>query len=322
MLRLKWLPLIAKVRTAPGLLVLGSLVFLLSSLQPGYAQDFSLSASPFNPYAVNAGGSTLSTVTLNPTNGFSGTVDLVCSVTGVTTTTPASCQVSPASVTPPASSSLTFSGLTAPPNSVDATPGGYVVTVTGTSGSLIHQQSLDISVLAVAPSFTLTVQRPVQPTSVQAGAGATALINVNAVNGYSLAGTQNGQTQGVWIACATISPLVIYPPVCNFGSQPIQVTQTVTQVTLTIQTAGNAQTTSNPLPRNRFWALLLPLPMLAFAGIGAAGDIDFVGICDAGTRMRQHHDRTHGSDHVIHHAQEHLHVYVDRHRQQWEYLHE
>jgi hypothetical protein len=269
MLRLKWSTLSAKVRLALVLFAL-CFLFLLSGLVPAYAQDFTLNASAFNPYAINAGGSTLSTVTLSPINGFSGTVSLTCSITGGTPTGSPICAVSPSTVTPPASASLTFSGLTAPPNSVDATPGSYVVTLTGTSGSLTHQQSLNISVLAVAPSYTVTVQRPVQPTSVNAGAGATALININAVNGYSLAGTQNGQTQGVWLACASISPLVIYPPVCIFNPQPAQVTGAVTQVTLTIQTSGNPQKTSNALPQSRFFALWLPCPLLAFAGIGAA----------------------------------------------------
>jgi hypothetical protein len=75
---------------------------------------------------------------------------------------------------------------------------------------------------------------------------------------------------GVYLSCATISPLVVYPPVCSFNPQPAPVTGPVTTVTLKIQTAGNAQLSSNAIPRNRFWALWLPLPMLAFAGIGAA----------------------------------------------------
>jgi hypothetical protein len=260
MSRLKWSTLIAKVGFAPGLLVLGFLVFLANG--PAYGQDFTLSASAFNPYAINQGGSTLSTVTLDPINGFAGDVSLTCLVTGGTPGAPLPvCQPSPTTVTPPASASLTFSGLTKGGDT--AAPGSYVVTVTGTSGSLTHQQALNISVLAVAPSYTVTVQRPVQPNAVNAGAGATALININPVNNY---------TGTVYLACTSISPLVIYPPVCIFSPQPAQVTGAgaVTQVTLTIQTSGNAQKTSNAVPRNRFFALWLPFPLLAFAGIGAA----------------------------------------------------
>ena len=259
----------AKPRAVEWALVLCSLALAVSGTAPASAQDFTLSASAFNPYAVNQGGSTLSTVSVSPTNGFSGDVGLACAVTGGSqgAALPV-CQVSPGSITPPASASLTFSGSTG--SGAAATAGSYVVTVTGTSGSLSHQQELNISVLAVAPSFTVTVQRPVQPNSVHAGSGATAIISINAANGYTMSGTQNGQNLGVWMSCATISPLVIYPPVCSFSPQPVPVTGTITPVTLTIGTSGNAQKTSNAAPGGRFWALFLPLPMLAFAGFGAA----------------------------------------------------
>lgn len=265
MLRLKCLGLIAKLRSASWLGVLCFLAFLLGGTGTARGQDFTLTASPFNPYAVNQGGTTLSTLTLDPINGFSGTVDLTCTITPTTMPALPSCQPSPASVTPPATASLTFTGSA---SGVNATPGSYVVTVTGTSGGLTHSQSLNISVLAVAPSFTVTVQRPMQPTTIHAGASASATFNINPVNNYSGA---------VSLSCLTVSPLVLYPPVCTFtivpsgAAQPAQVTPTgTTQVMLTVQTQGNAQKTSLPAPRNRFLALWLPLPMLAFVGFGAA----------------------------------------------------
>jgi hypothetical protein len=271
MLRTNWLPFVAKLRSAPALLVLCSLAFLLNGAVPVFGQDFTLSASPFSPYAIDQGGSTLSNVTLSPLNGFSGTVSLGCTVTGGTPSTAPVCQVSPTSVTPPASASLTFSGTVAPPATGNANPGSYIVTVTGISGSLTHQQALNISVLAVAPSYTVTVQQPTVPSSVHAGAGATAILNINASNNYHMSGTGNdGETLGVWLSCATISPLVTYPPVCSFNPQPAPVTGPLTVVKLTITTFGNAQTAHNETPRGKFYALWLPLPMFAFVGIGAA----------------------------------------------------
>lgn len=264
MLRLKCLGSIAKLRTAPGLSVLCSLVLLLGGASTARGQNFTLSASPFSPYAINQGGTTLSTITLDPVNGFSGTVTLGCTVAGTTQNMPV-CQVSPTSVTPPATASLTFTGVDS--SGASATPGSYAVTVTGTSGSLTNSQTLDISVLAVAPSFTVTVQRGMEPASVNAGASASAILNINPVNNY---------TGSVSLSCLTISPLVIYPPVCTFslptgGAQPAQVAPTgITTVMITIQTSGNAQKTSISPPRNRFFALWLPLPMLALAGVGAA----------------------------------------------------
>jgi hypothetical protein len=264
MLRLKSSPWIAKLRCAPGMIALGSVVFVLSGMAPAYGQDFTLSASAFNPYAIDQGQSTLSTVTLSPINGFSGTVGLVCTVTGGTAgAAPPLCQVSPTVVTPPATASLTF------PAAGNANPGSYVVTVTGTgsagscSGSCTQQQSLNISVLAVEPSFTVIVQQQVQPNSVHAGSSASALIYINASNNYQ-------DPKGVWLSCATISPLVIYPPTCSFTPQPALVTGASTPVTLTISTSGNAQTAASPIPRGKFYALWLPWPMLAFVGIGAA----------------------------------------------------
>jgi hypothetical protein len=261
---MNWLPSIAKLRSFQALLGLCFLAFVLNGAAPAFGQDFTVSSSPFNPYAIDQGGSTLSNVTISPTGGFSGTVSLTCAVSGGSSTSAPVCQVSPTSVTPPASASLTFSGSTS--SGLPAVPGTYVVTVTGTSGSLTHQQSLDISVLAVAPSFTVIVIRPVQPNSVHAGAAANAALNINPVNGY---------TGKVWLSCATISPLANYPPTCSFSptggsrGQPIDVNATgPTAVTLTISTLGNAQLGSNATPR-KFYAVWLPLPMFAFAGIAA-----------------------------------------------------
>jgi hypothetical protein len=269
MSKLKSLSLIVRLRTTPRLLLLCWLAFGLTGGAAAYGQaGFTLSASAFNPYAINQGQSTLSTVTISPVNGFSGTVSLVCAVTGGSGTAAPTCQVSPTSVTPPATASLTFAATG------NASAGSYVVTVTGTgsagscsgSSSCTEQQSLNISVLTVAPSFNLTIQTPIVPSSVHAGSSASAVININPVNNY---------TGAVWLSCATISPLVTYPPVCSFTTpsgeaQPAQVSGGLTQMRLTIQAQGNAQTGRNLTPRKEFYALWLPLPMLAFVGIGAA----------------------------------------------------
>ncbi len=282
MFRLKSLPSIAKVRTAPGLLAVSSLIFMLGWVAPASAQNFTLSATPFNPYAVNQSYSTNSTVTLSPLNGFSGSVSLGCTVTGGSPTSEPICQISPALVTPPATASLTFSAVVAGSSpQQNATPGSYVVTVTGTGSGSSAQQSLNVSVLAIAPSYTVIVTRPAQPTSVHAGSLSTATININSVNGYLLSGQDsNGNPLGVWLSCATVSPLVTYsPPQCSFSPQPAPVTTAVTVVKMTITTLGNAQNGLNAAPINaapsrQFYALWLwlPLPMLAIVGIGAASN--------------------------------------------------
>lgn len=269
MFRTNWLSAIVRLRSASALLAICFAAAALNVAVPAFGQSFTLSASAFNPYAINQGGSTLSTVAVSPVNGFSGTVTLACTVTGGSAAAAPVCQVSPTSVTPPATASLTFTGLTSSGSAANA--GSYVVTVTGTSGTLSQQQSLNISVLAVAPSYTVIVQTPVLPSSVHAGAGATAVLNINASNGYTMTGKNStGQQMGVWLSCATISPLVVYPPTCSFNPQPAPITAPVTTVSMTISTLGNAQTAQAANPRGKFYALWLPLPMFAFVGIGAA----------------------------------------------------
>jgi hypothetical protein len=101
--------------------------------------DFGISASP-SSVSVTQGGSGTSTITVNSLNGFSSAVAL--SASGVPSGVTAS--FSPSSVTPPsggsASSTLTFTA------SAGATTGTFPVTVTGTSGSLVHSTSVSLTV--------------------------------------------------------------------------------------------------------------------------------------------------------------------------------
>jgi len=236
---------------------------LLLPLQAHAQADFTLQASQFNPYAIDPGGNSLSTVTLGTLNGFNGTVDLSCTVTPATSTAPG-CEVSPAQVAPPASASLTVTGTNAT-SGMSAAPGSYTVTVTGTAGSTTHQQNLAITVLAVAPGFTITVQSGVVPSSVHAGSGGQAVININPLNGYAL----NGQGQGVWLSCATVTPLVTLPPVCSFDPQPAPVNGTVTPVTLTINTTAAARA-SRQVESRRFYGAWLFIPIVGMVGLCAA----------------------------------------------------
>ncbi len=271
MLRFGSLPFARKWWIAHPAIVLSALTFWLALLPQAYGQDFAVTASSFQPYAVDEGGSTLSTITVTGTNGFTGTVALACTITknGVTPTqNPPTCVISPSSVAPPGSASLTFSA-----GSGLGSTGAYVVTVVGSSGGVSSPpQSLNISVLSVVPTFTVTVERPLVPPSVSTGtgAGATTTIDINPVNGYSI----SGSGAGVWLSCATVSPLVIYPPICTFSPQPAAVAGVAaTPVTLTITAQPIfSSTTRNEAPSRRYYALWLPIPMLAFAGIGAASN--------------------------------------------------
>ena len=78
-------------------------VFATFNLPPA---DFSLSASAFTPGVVSPGGSSASTVSLAPTNGFSGNVALTCSVQP-SPVLASTCSISPSSTAPGTPATLT-----------------------------------------------------------------------------------------------------------------------------------------------------------------------------------------------------------------------
>jgi hypothetical protein len=100
--------------------------------------DFSLSASP-GTLTVNQGARGTSTITVNPANGFTGTVSL--SASGLPSGVTAS--FNPSSTT--GTSTVTFSA------SASAVTGTSTVTITGVSGSLTHTTSLSLTVKSAGP---------------------------------------------------------------------------------------------------------------------------------------------------------------------------
>ena len=229
-------------------------VLFLTLLPSAVAQtDFTLQAAPFSPYAINPGGTASSNITI----GGSTAVDLTCQVSPQPANFP-DCQVSPATLTAPGGAVAT---ITTSLLSGSSPPGLYTVTITGTdpSGSITAQQNL--TVLAVTPQFTVTVETAVAPSSVHPGSGGQGTVIVTPINGY--VGT-------VTLACASITPLVTIPPSCSFQPQPVPVTGVATTATISISTVGPA-ITRRIAPRGRnLLALWLPLPMLALTGVGAA----------------------------------------------------
>ena len=69
--------------------------------------DFTLTASTPWPATVAAGGSVTSTITINPLNGFNGTLSLSCSSIVPAVTLPPTCTFAPSSVTSSGTSTLT-----------------------------------------------------------------------------------------------------------------------------------------------------------------------------------------------------------------------
>jgi hypothetical protein len=231
--------------------VLCFVIVVVVILPRAYGQaNFTLAASAPYPSAVDPGGSSISTITVNTINNISiGSVALSCTVAPLQTNG-ATCSIL-SSVTPPASPTLTITTTSLTP------PTLYTITVTGTASAIIHTVTVNLSVLPVTPAYTLTVTAP-SPGSLHAGSKATSTVTATPISGYS--GT-------VTFSCSTISPTVTPAPVCSFNPASVTVTNnTAASSTLTISTTGPAATMLRR--SNISYALWLPLPALALIGAG------------------------------------------------------
>jgi len=233
---------------------------------PAAAQNFTLQAPSLSEVSVDPGGSSTANITVGADPSFSGTVDLTCQVAPVQAQTIVDlpvCTVSPGSVTPPGNASATIT------TKDDTSQVRYSVTFTGTSTSNNQTTTtapLYMTVLDVAPQFTITVEKAVEPASVPAGNNGVTTIDINPINNYV------SPTPGVTLSCSSITPLVDFPPVCSFNPNPVPPGMLTSR--LTIITFGPVLRTENAVPARNvygsFWALWLHLPMLALVGVGAA----------------------------------------------------
>jgi hypothetical protein len=146
--------------------------FALSTGGTAPAPDYSMTVSPASQ-TVSAGGSAGYTVTINPTGGFAGSVNLALS--GLPS------GASGTFGTNPATTSSTLSVTT--DSSVAA--GSYPFTVTGTSGTLTHTATGTLVVSAPnPPDFSLSAS----PTSRTVGQGVNATsysVTISQLNGFS-----------------------------------------------------------------------------------------------------------------------------------------
>lgn len=149
-----------------GTLVQTAAVMLSVSSGP----TFTLSAGP-SSLSVTQGGSNTTTITVNPLNGFSGSVNLA-----VTSTLPSGVTVSfnPSSAT--SASILTFTA------SASAATRNVSVAITGTSGTLIETATVNLTV-AATPSFSLSAS----PGSLALAqtSNATSTISIVPSNGFN-----------------------------------------------------------------------------------------------------------------------------------------
>ena len=184
------------------------------------------------------GNSGNSTITVTPTGGFTGTVNLSCSVSPSGSNAP-SCGLNPASVDITDTNAQT---ATLTVNTSGSTPTGtYTVTVIGTSGTISTSTSVGVSV--GNPDFSMTSN----PTSLTVTAGATtgntSTITVQSTDGF--ANTVN-------LTCAISPAAASHPATCSLN--PASVTPAANgTATATITISTTATTTSMNDNKSKFW---------------------------------------------------------------------
>ncbi|MGA6983793.1 MAG: hypothetical protein WCC95_08030 [Candidatus Sulfotelmatobacter sp.] len=253
-------PSMLNARQVLRAVLLIGLLGLFPAAQVAFAQTFGLTASSFYPTSIIPGGTATATLDLTASGGFTGSVALSCTVApAVTTGVAPSCLVSPSSATPAATPSLTVSTTAG----ADGTPAGsYTFTVTGTSGTQVVTTALYLTLVDVQPNYTLTISTPVSPSTVTAGNGATASIQVTPVAGYS---------GSVTLSCLSVTPVVNAAPICSFSPQPVMIVNgSGPPSTLTISTYGTIITpVAKGWARHIFFALWLGFPGLAIVSMSA-----------------------------------------------------
>lgn len=208
--------------------------------------NFTLSASP-SSLTVTQGSSGSSTITVNPSGGFTGSVTL--SASGLPSGVTASFGTNPTTST----SSVTFTA------SSTATTGTSTVTITGTSGSLTHTSTISLTVNATAtPNFSLSAS----PSSltVKQGTSGSSTITVTDSGGFtgsvtlSTSALPSGVTASFGTNPTTSTSVLTFTAssTATTGTSTITITGTsgslshTTTISLTISSASAQQLIGNP----------------------------------------------------------------------------
>ncbi len=216
---------------------------------PGFVAtpDFSVGGSPIS--VLSPGQSGTSTITVSPTNGFSGTVDLTCAASSLPAG--ASCAFAQSSVTS-GTSTLTVSTTAATPVATSN------ITITGTSGAVSHNATVSLTVNPIVPPDFTVAASAFTPPTVSAGISATSTITITSTGGF---------TGGVTLSCSSITGGGAPAPTCSFN--PSSVPSGSTTSTLTVSTTA---------PHSLSGALTSPQPGRSFGWLAAGGSAMLVGI--------------------------------------------
>jgi len=205
---------------------LGAINFnAFAATQASTSPDFTISASPSSQTVVQGAAATY-TVNTTALNGFSGTVNLT--VSGQPGD--AAVTFNPASITGTGSSSLSITS---------SMVGTYAVTITGTSGSLVHSVTVTLVVNSSAPAdFTIAASPSSQ--TVTRGNSATYTITIAAVNGF--AGTVSLSQTGA-PSTATFAPSSVSGS--GTSSMTLHTSRSTTRKTYTITVKGTSGSLSH-----------------------------------------------------------------------------
>ena len=197
----------------------------LSLTVKSLAQSFTISASP-NAITITQGSQGTSTISITPSNGFSGSVTL--SASGLPSGVTAAFSPNPAT----SSSTLTLTaGATA------TTGGPTTVSITGTSGSLTQTTTINLTVTP-APNYTLSAN-PSSLTITQSGQ-ATTTISITPSSGFSgsITLSASGLPSGV---TAAFSP----NPATSSSTLTLTASATAATGTVTVTITGTSGTLTN-----------------------------------------------------------------------------
>ena len=184
-----------------------------------------------------------STITVTPTNGFTGAVNLTCAVTTAPAgaTSPVTCSSilpTPANLT---SASAVTATLTAA-STANTTTGNYVITVTGTSGAITQTTPVNVTVTTTPTgSYALTSSGNITVTK-GAATGNTSTITVTPSGGFT--GTVN-------LTCAIAPTAASDPASCALS--PLSVTISGATAVTSILSIGTTAATAFNTPLKLFW---------------------------------------------------------------------
>jgi hypothetical protein len=192
----------------------------------------SFTLTPASNPTIVAGASGTSVISVAPTNGFTGSVALTCSVSPSNLTSTPTCSFNTNPIVLGVSQTSTLTVAT----TVTTALATYTVTVTGTSGATVVTAPVTVTVTSPG-SFTLSSTAVAIATPGQTG---TSTITANGSGGF---------TGSVALTCSVTPSSATNPPTCSVGG-PISLSVATTSGSATLSVFSTAATSAPLRPTN------------------------------------------------------------------------